>query len=817
MNDSEHNLIFDVIEQLRSVGLNNMAQDVYNASVNVDSVHRFANSISQSDLDAVVSNLQETYLKAIKELTEHYNVISDSKREADINEVQHKFNFLKPENKEVRLYAYLYNRMNGLGGKIQDVYNKTLNNFKQSTSDFKRNDIKEWNNYVDVMNKAKRSFSLGDEFFVTKWKKEYYGECMKIHARSMANCKKWIDRFESVEKIINKVECKLNDTFYNISTSEEKVDVMNIAKDSEDKTLTSNITIKPKHYKLIDILKAGVDKGVVHFKNKFKMNYVAMQNNINIVAAIPNSVFSISFKNMSGSEILGIYNMLKKNGIDYNIKEKDDTGFLVFKSKDDFLKAYEIANDVRSVLNGVEVETEVNTFDNVSESVEPEKIEVTDIVQDVVEDIKEPVIEEIVPTEYIESIDNIKEESASNIDDKDISKEVDKDVDLSASNYIHLDLSDNDLANVVCEIADKYEIDYSKEGTSLYLNETEENSRNFNIVCEEAQAYVADKKLNNYHNNLPGIKIHSSAEESIRENDSRLMDESGNAIGVRMEKRYDSYLSGSTQIMSSSIIKTDDNSTLSVMKNKTLVEGIISEENILVIQSSKQPDGSFIDQKYEYIYNSEDNVYRQIKDGKVMFDVSFDDELNVNKNVYFDNNEFVELRENLHTTIKEKFESDIDKLLPQFKSINANLDEKEVSILENHYDSMMDNFKEVTKNITINTKLITNENDSIIETRIPFTVGDSAKFIKIHKDNLVKIDDDKTLLTTININGYYQIFDRLGEKVETVSGSELYKNYDPVNRKVEKNYSNNNSEKGKSTKDINVDKNINDFRKGKSR
>lgn len=813
MNDSEHNLIFDVIEQLRSVGLNNMAQDVYNASVNVDSVHRFANSISQSDLDAVVSNLQETYLKAIKELTEHYNVISDSKREADINEVQHKFNFLKPENKEVRLYAYLYNRMNGLGGKIQDVYNKTLNNFKQSTSDFKRNDIKEWNNYVDVMNKAKRSFSLGDEFFVTKWKKEYYGECMKIHARSMANCKKWIDRFESVEKIINKVECKLNDTFYNISTSEEKVDVMNIAKDSEDKTLTSNITIKPKHYKLIDILKAGVDKGVVHFKNKFKMNYVAMQNNINIAAAIPNSVFSISLKNMSGSEILGIYNMLKKNEIDYNIKEKDDTGFLVFKSKDDFLKAYEIANDVRSVLNGVEVETEVNTFDNVSESVEPEKIEGTDIAQNVVEDIKESVIEEIVPAEYIESINNIKEENVSNINDKDISK--DKDVDLSA-NYIHLDLSDNNLANAVCEIADKYEINYSKEGTSLYLNETEENSRNFNMVCEEAQAYIADKKINTYHNNLPGIKIHSSAEESIRENNSRLLDASGNTIGVRMEKRYDNYLSGSTQIMSSSIIKTDDNSTLSVMKNKTLVEGIVAEENILVIKSSKQPDGSFIDQKFEYSYNSEDNVYRQIKDGKVMFDVSFDDELNVNKNIYFDNNESVDLRENLHTTIKEKFELDIEKISPRFKSINADLNEKEVNILENHYDSMMDNFKKVIKDITINKKLITNENDTIIETRIPFTVGDSAKFIQIPKDNLKKVDDDKTILTSININGYYQVFDNLG-RAETVRGSELYKNYDSVNRKFEKNYSNNNSEKSKGTKDVNVDKNINDFRKKKSR
>lgn len=200
MNDSEHNLIFDVIEQLRSVGLNNMAQDVYNASVNVDSVHRFANSISQSDLDAVVSNLQETYLKAIKELTEHYNVISDSKREVNINEVQHKFNFLKPENKEVRLYAYLYNRMNGLGGKIQDVYNKTLDNFKQSTSDFKRSASDSWNKFVNVMDKAKKSFSLGKDFFVSKWKREYYGACMKIHTQAMTNCQKWINHLKLLKK-----------------------------------------------------------------------------------------------------------------------------------------------------------------------------------------------------------------------------------------------------------------------------------------------------------------------------------------------------------------------------------------------------------------------------------------------------------------------------------------------------------------------------------------------------------------------------------------------------------------------------------------
>lgn len=815
MNDSEHNLIFDVIEQLRSVGLNNMAQDVYNASVNVDSVHRFANSISQSDLDAVVSNLQETYLKAIKELTEHYNVISDSKREVNINEVQHKFNFLKPENKEVRLYAYLYNRMNGLGGKIQDVYNKTLDNFKQSTSDFKRSASDSWNKFVNVMDKAKKSFSLGKDFFVSKWKREYYGACMKIHTQAMTNCQKWINHFEAAEKNVNRTECKLNDMFYKMANSQMNIRTNNVVNAIRGKEFVSNIEVKPKHFKLADLFRKGFHKGIFHFKNKFKANYDVMQDYLNKTATIPSTVYSVSLKGMRGGEIYGIYNKLDENNIDFDVREKDDIGYLIFKSKEDFTRAFDVVNDVRSVVNGVNVETEVNTFDNVSESVEPEKIEVTDIVEDVVEDIKEPVIEEIVPTEYIESIDNIKEESASNIDDKDISKEVDKDVDLSA-NYIHLDLSDNNLANAVCEIADKYEINYSKEGTSLYLNETEENSRNFNMVCEEAQAYIADKKINTYHNNLPGIKIHSSAEESIRENNSRLLDASGNTIGVRMEKRYDNYLSGSTQIMSSSIIKTDDNSTLSVMKNKTLVEGIVAEENILVIKSSKQPDGSFIDQKFEYSYNSEDNVYRQIKDGKVMFDVSFDDELNVNKNIYFDNNESVDLRENLHTTIKEKFELDIEKISPRFKSINADLNEKEVNILENHYDSMMDNFKKVIKDITINKKLITNENDTIIETRIPFTVGDSAKFIQIPKDNLKKVDDDKTILTSININGYYQVFDNLG-RAETVRGSELYKNYDSVNRKFEKNYSNNNSEKSKGTKDVNVDKNINDFRKKKSR
>lgn len=807
MNDSEYNLIFDVIEQLRSVGLNNMAQDVYNASVNVDLVHRFANSISQVNLDAAVSDLQEIYLKAIKELTEHYNVISDSKREADINEVQHKFNFLNSENKEVRFEVYLHNRMNDLGGKIHGVYNKTLDNFKKSTSDFKIIASNNWNKFVNVMDKAKKSFSLGENFFASKWKREYYGACMKIHTLAMNNCQKWINHFEAAEKIVNSVECKLNDMFYKMANSQVNIRTNNVVNAVRGKEFISNIEVKPKHFKLADLFRKGFNKGILHFKNKFKANYDVMQDYLKNAAKIPDTVYSVSLKGMRGGEIYGIYNKLDKNSIDFDVKEKDGIGYLIFKSKEDFTRAFDIVNDIRSAVNGVNVETEVNTFDNISESVEPEKIEIIDTVQDVVDDINEPVIEEIVPVEYVESIDNSKEENTANVDDKDISKETDKDVDLSANNYIHLDLSDNDLANAVCEIADKYKIDYSKEGTSLYLNETEENSRNFNMVCEEAQAYLSDKKLNNYHNSLPGIKIHSSVEESVRENDSRLMDISGNTIGIRMEKRYDNYLSGSTQVMSSSIINSDDNSTLSIMKNKTLVEGIVAEENILVIKSSKQSDGSFIDQKYEYIYNSEENVYRQITDGKVISDVSFDNELNVNKNVYSDDNKSIELHTYLHSTIKEKFESDIDVLLPKFKSINADLDEKEVHILENHYDNMMDNFKEVTKDITINKKLITKENDTIVETRIPFTVGDSAKFIRIPKDNLMKIDDDKTLLTSININSYYKVFDRAG-KAETISGSELYKNYDAVNRNVEK---------SRDTKDVNVDKNINDFRKGKSR
>ena len=527
MNDSEYNLIFDVIEQLRSVGLNNMAQDVYNASVNVDSVHKFANSISQTDLDSAISNLQETYLRAIRELTEHYNIISNSKREADINEVQHKFNFLKPENREVRLDAYLYNRMNDFWGKIQVVYNRTLDNFKQSTSDFKRAAFDSWNKFVGVMNKAKKSFSLGKDFFVSKWKREYYGVCMKIHAHAMTNCQKWINHFEAAEKIVNRVECKLNDMFYKMANSQVNIRSNNVVNAVRGKEFISNLEVKPKHFKLADLFRKGFNKGIIHFKNKFKANYDVMQDYLNKIATIPNTVYSISLKDMRGGEIYGIYNKLDENNIDFDVKEKDDIGYIIFKSKEDFIRAFDVVNDVRSAVNGINVETEVNTFDDIYESVEPDKTEVADVVQDVVEDIGKPVIEEIVPAEYI-SIDTSKKENTVNIDDKDVGKETNKDIDMSTSNYIHLDLSDNDFANAVCEIADKYEIDYSKEGTSLYLNETEENSRNFNMVCEEAQAYVSDKKLNHYRNNLPGIKIHSSAEESIRENYSRLMDVAGN-------------------------------------------------------------------------------------------------------------------------------------------------------------------------------------------------------------------------------------------------------------------------------------------------
>ena len=70
---TEKELLNEVLEQLRIVGLNNVASDIYNAAVNLDTANEFADLMSQNDMNAVVENMHSAYLGSIKELIDKIN------------------------------------------------------------------------------------------------------------------------------------------------------------------------------------------------------------------------------------------------------------------------------------------------------------------------------------------------------------------------------------------------------------------------------------------------------------------------------------------------------------------------------------------------------------------------------------------------------------------------------------------------------------------------------------------------------------------------------------------------------------------------
>ena len=88
--------------------------------------------------------------------------------------------------------------------------------------------------------------------------------------------------------------------------------------------------------------------------------------------------------------------------------------------------------------------------------------------------------------------------------------------------------------------------------------------------------------------------------------------------------------------------------------------------------------------------------------------------------------------------------------------------------------------------ITIDRSLITKENENAFLTRVPGTKG--QEFIWIKKEDIKRINEDKTILTFLKSDATVSIYDKLGNSTgKNVLGRELYSShYDPVNRKVEK-------------------------------
>lgn len=91
--------------------------------------------------------------------------------------------------------------------------------------------------------------------------------------------------------------------------------------------------------------------------------------------------------------------------------------------------------------------------------------------------------------------------------------------------------------------------------------------------------------------------------------------------------------------------------------------------------------------------------------------------------------------------------------------------------------------------VTISKTLIMTENERAVKTRIPGTWGNNARYIWINKDNIMEIHSGKTMLTFIDKDKEYKIYDKDNRVVQTIKGEELYgKHYDKVESTVRKRY-----------------------------
>lgn len=91
--------------------------------------------------------------------------------------------------------------------------------------------------------------------------------------------------------------------------------------------------------------------------------------------------------------------------------------------------------------------------------------------------------------------------------------------------------------------------------------------------------------------------------------------------------------------------------------------------------------------------------------------------------------------------------------------------------------------------ITITKKLIVEENNHAVKTRIPGTWGENAKYLWIDKQKIMEIHSGKTMLTFLDQDKDYKLYSADNKVVATMRGSDLYDgHYDRVAAEVRKRY-----------------------------
>ncbi len=74
------------------------------------------------------------------------------------------------------------------------------------------------------------------------------------------------------------------------------------------------------------------------------------------------------------------------------------------------------------------------------------------------------------------------------------------------------------------------------------------------------------------------------------------------------------------------------------------------------------------------------------------------------------------------------------------------------------------------------------------EARIPGTWGDEARYVWLRKENIMDIHNGKTMLTFLDSNKDYKLYDSQNRVVTTQKGTELYTHYDKVEASVRERY-----------------------------
>lgn len=91
--------------------------------------------------------------------------------------------------------------------------------------------------------------------------------------------------------------------------------------------------------------------------------------------------------------------------------------------------------------------------------------------------------------------------------------------------------------------------------------------------------------------------------------------------------------------------------------------------------------------------------------------------------------------------------------------------------------------------ITVTKKLIAEENDHAVKTRIPGTWGEDARYLWIDKERVMEIHEGKTILSFLDMEKDYKLYSSDDRVVGTIKGKELYKgHYDSVGAEIRKHH-----------------------------